>query len=161
MTKGKTKAKSKSTGKAKAQAKAKKNRGRMVKKGNLHILTKSRPRKDEERENRIIMEIVVDAYNETERAMGWYCYLEDKLSFPFTGKCIATRAISPLQKGNKVEVEEMAPSEECEHEMFVNIDWEGDTLAVPLSQLKPINADEETQEAIEDWHYWVRMGYGF
>ena len=29
-------------------------------------------RRDPEREQRIIMEIVVDAYGEDERAMGWY-----------------------------------------------------------------------------------------
>jgi hypothetical protein len=55
----------------------------------------------------------------------------------------------------------MAPEDECEHEMFVNVEWGEDTLAVPLSQLKPIDADEETKEAIEDWHYWVKMGYEF
>jgi hypothetical protein len=38
---------------------------------------------DESREYRIEMEIVVDAYGEEERAMGWYCYLQDKLTFPF------------------------------------------------------------------------------
>jgi len=42
-----------------------------------------KPKRDETREERISMEIVVDAYNEQERAMGWYCYLEDTLSFPF------------------------------------------------------------------------------
>jgi len=31
---------------------------------------------DPEREKRIDMEIVVDAYNQQERAMGWYYYLE-------------------------------------------------------------------------------------
>ena len=29
------------------------------------------------------MEVVVDAYNESERAMGWYCYLEERLKCPF------------------------------------------------------------------------------
>jgi hypothetical protein len=159
MSKGKIKAKS--INKPKLKTKATKDGLKIVKKGNLHILTKSRPRKDKEIEERIIMEIVVDAYNEAERAMGWYCYLEDKLNFPFTARCIEARALSPLRKGNKVEVIEMAPEEECEHEMFVNIEWEEDTLAVPLSQLKAIEGDEETVEAIGDWHYWKRMGYGF
>ena len=134
---------------------------RMIKKGNLHTLTKNRPRKDEQREHRITMEAVVDAYDEIERAMGWYYYLEGKLSFPFTARCIDTRAISPLRKGQKVEVVDMAPEEECEHEMFVTIEWEEEELAVPLSQIKPIDVDEETREAIEDWHYWVKMGYEF
>ena len=35
------------------------------------------------REHRIEMEIVVDAYGPEERAMGWYCYLEEKLAVPF------------------------------------------------------------------------------
>ena len=29
---------------------------------------------------------------------------------------------------------------------------------VPLSQLEAIDADEPTQEAIGDWHYWVAQG---
>jgi hypothetical protein len=33
-----------------------------------------KPKRDEAREERISMEIVVDAYNEVERAMGWYYY---------------------------------------------------------------------------------------
>jgi hypothetical protein len=32
--------------------------------------------------HRINMEMVVDAYNEEERAMGWYYYLEDRLHLP-------------------------------------------------------------------------------
>ena len=38
---------------------------------------------DRDRESRIEMEAVVDAYDEVERAMGWYYYLEDRLNFPF------------------------------------------------------------------------------
>ena len=41
-----------------------------------------KPKHDETREERISMEIVVDAHGEEERAMVWYCYLEDSLSFP-------------------------------------------------------------------------------
>ena len=122
---------------------------------------KQRPQRDDERENRIVMEIVVDAYDETERAMGWYYYLESTLTFPFIARCIARRAISPLQVGDEVDVTAMAPEEECEHEMFVMIPWERDGLAVPLSQLRVVHGDDKTREAAEDWHYWVRMGYCF
>lgn len=56
----------------------------------------------------------------------------------------------------------MAPEEECENEMFVTIRWKKGGLAVPLSQLVAINSTgEETKQAIDDWHYWVRMGYKF
>ena len=113
-----------------------------------------------ERENRIEMEIIVDAYGPEEQAMAWYYYLQEKLHFPFTATCVAERATSPLRKGDEVEVLRMAPEEECQHEMFVMMRWERRGLAVPLSQLKPIaETDEDTRESIEDWHYWVNQGY--
>jgi hypothetical protein len=117
--------------------------------------------RDAEREERIIMEIVVDAYGPEEQAMGWYYYLQDIMQFPFTATCISKRRISPLKEGATVEVVVMAPEDECEQEMFVEIDWEGDTLAVPLIQLEATEADAETQQAIADWHHWVNQGYEF
>ncbi len=118
--------------------------------------------RDEEREERISMEIVVDAYGPEEQAMGWYYYLEDQLQFPFRARCIAERASSPLQISDEVEVVDMAPADECEHEMFVTIPWKQRTLAVPLSQLEAApHVDEQTRQAIEDWHYWVNRGYEF
>jgi hypothetical protein len=107
------------------------------------------------------MEIIVDCYGEIERAMGWYCYLQDKLTFPFLARCIARRVASPLKVGDEVEVLGMAPDEECEHEMFVVVRWEGEGLAVPLSQLEVIRASDETEEAVEDWLYWTNKGYRF
>jgi Calcium binding len=32
---------------------------------------------------------------------------------------------------------------------------------VPLAQLEVVEASEETRQAVEDWHYWVAMGYCF
>ncbi len=55
----------------------------------------------------------------------------------------------------------MPPEEECEHEMFVVVRWEREGLAIPLSQLEVIDADDETREAVEDWLYWTRKGYQF
>jgi hypothetical protein len=119
-----------------------------------------RPR-DDEREERIQMEIVVDAYGPEEQALGWYAYLDDALQFPFLARCVAERATSPLQIGDEVEVVGMPPEEICEHEMFVQTPWERRTLAVPLAQLAALHADERTRQAIEDWQYWVERGYQF
>ena len=121
----------------------------------------SRAQTDEAREHRIHMEIIVDCYGEIERAMGWYCYLQDKLTFPFLARCIAKRATSPLKVEDEVEVLGMAPDEECEREMFVVVCWEREGLAVPLSQLEVIHADDETEEAACDWLYWTNKGYRF
>jgi hypothetical protein len=111
------------------------------------------------REQRIQMEIIVDAYGPEEQAAGWYNYLADTLHFPFQARCVAERAISPLRVGDEVEILDMASEEECRHEMFVTTRWDHNrTLAVPLAQLTGIAADAETQEAIEDWRYWVGSG---
>lgn len=52
------------------------------------------PRKDEVRERRITMEIVVDAYTEDECVAGWHCYLEENLEFAFTARCVSESPLS-------------------------------------------------------------------
>lgn len=101
---------------------------------------KTKPKQNKAIDKRITMEIIVDAYGPEEQAMGWYSYLQEKLQFPFTAVCIEKRAISPLHHRDEVDVIGMAPEEECEREMFVTVSWERDGLAVPLSQLTPINS---------------------
>jgi len=119
----------------------------------------TRPDKDEEREERIQMEIIVDAYGPEEQAMGWFNYLADTMQFPFKARCRVSRATSPLEPGEEVTVLAMASDEVSEHEMFVTIKWRRRQLAVPLMQLEGLQVDEETQQAIEDWHYWMDRGY--
>jgi len=116
-----------------------------------------RPKRDPAREDRIHNEAIVDAGPE-EQAMSWYYYLEGKITFPFWAKCVAANAVSPLRKGETVEVLRMAGEDACEHDMLVQIRWQARRMAVPLSQLEVIGADESTQEAIGDWHYWVGQG---
>jgi hypothetical protein len=120
------------------------------------------PQKNKDREERIDMEIVVDAYDESERHSGWSCYLGDHLQFPFEAKCIKARSVSPLKKGEQVTVLKMLEDESDNlSEMTVKIRWQGRTMGVPLAQLVGIDVDEETEEAIADWHYWTEQGYCF
>ena len=46
-------------------------------------------------------------------------------------------------------------------EMFVLVGFAGRKLGVPLVQLDPVKPDKTTREAMEDWRYWVAMGYVF
>ena len=117
-----------------------------------------KPKKDPIREDRIHNEAVVDAYGAEERAMGWYYYLDNQLQFPFPARCIAANIVSPLSKGETVEVLRMAPEESSSVDMLVLIRWQGRKLAVPLSQLAAIDVDQSTADAIGDWHYWVAQG---
>ena len=94
--------------------------------------------------------------------MGWYYYVEGKVTYPFHAKCIKTREISPLEVGEKVKVVEQASEDECMREIFVKILWQKRKLAVPLAQLMPSQkSDAETLEAVADWHYWIDRGYEF
>jgi len=47
------------------------------------------------------------------------------------------------------------------HGLTPLVPWEKRTLAVPLAQLEPIQADQATKQAVGDWHYWVEQGYEF
>ena len=53
--------------------------------------------------------------------MSWYYYLEGKITFPFQARCVAAKAVSPLRKGEAVEVLRMAAEGACEHDMLVPI----------------------------------------
>jgi hypothetical protein len=66
-----------------------------------------------------------------------------------------------LSEGDSATVLRMAAEEECEREMFVSVRWRRRVLAVPLAQLSAPRADDDTQQAIADWHYWVARGYEF
>jgi hypothetical protein len=115
---------------------------------------------EEERNNRderISMEAIVDAYDEEEQMLGWHAYLEQKIQFPFTARCIKESITAPLKVGDEVKVVRMAPDLKCLHDMLVIIKWKKLQFGVPLSQLEGVKVDEETQEAIEDWHYWVHQ----
>ena len=59
---------------------------------------------DAVREERILMEDVVDAYGTEERAMGWYYYLADKILFPFVAECFVIDKRSPLVSGERVTI---------------------------------------------------------
>jgi len=66
-------------------------------------------KKDPIREDRIHNQAIVDAYGPEEQAMSWYYYLDERIRFPFQAKCIAYKVVSPLLKGDTVEVRRMAP----------------------------------------------------
>jgi hypothetical protein len=69
------------------------------------------------------------------------------------------RPTSPLGVGDVVEVRGLPAEEACEYEMFVNIAWQKQLLAVPLIQLTGLAVDEATEQTIQDWHTWVDRGY--
>jgi hypothetical protein len=120
-----------------------------------------RPREESDREHRIAEEVIVDAYDSVERAMSWYYYLEGKLRMPFVASCMVKRQSSPLKVGERVNIVGMASEDECMSEVLVVVTRSKAKLAVPLGQLRCDSGDEQTCQAVEDWHYWLARGYAF
>ena len=106
------------------------------------------------------MEIVVDAYDEMERAMGWYYYLEDRLNFPFPA-----RWLTGSGNDEEVRVEGMPSEDDCLEDMLVDVAYQEDGIedvfTLSLREIQPLTEDVATQEAIADWHYWLARGYEF
>ncbi|MBE9200148.1 MULTISPECIES: calcium-binding protein [unclassified Nodularia (in: cyanobacteria)] len=121
--------------------------------------------RDENREHRIETEIIVDAENQEDRAMGWYNYLDDTLNVPFMAKLTKKSGKTSAVEEKKVEVMGMAPDDECLKDMYVEVVYphgqDEDLFSVKLSDLVAINTDSDTKEAIADWHYWLARGYKF
>ena len=110
---------------------------------------------DDDREQRISSQIIVDAYNSDEERMGWYCYLEDNMGMPFVA----------VWNEQTIEVVAMSSEEDCEQEMRVDVRYSEenrqDIFSVSLSEITPVDTDEATREAVDDWKYWVERGYEF
>lgn len=115
----------------------------------------TRAEKDEVREERIEMRIIVDAYTRDEQAYGWHAYLDDMMEFPFEARCISEREESPLKEGESVRVIGMSSAEPTLSQQYVTVEWMDRELGIPLQQLEPIDVNDETKQAVEDWRYWL------
>lgn len=109
------------------------------------------------RDRRISEQILVDTYSDEEVSMSWRCYLEDTIESPFTAVCIKKLAISPLKKGEIIKVLGIAPEDKYIADIFVITEWQKHKFGVPLVQLKPVKANTETKQAIEDWRYYMDL----
>lgn len=111
---------------------------------------------DPERENRIAEEVLVDTYDIYEEMAAWEAYLEDSISFPFLAHW------GDPDSGEEVEVLGFDNNNECDTNIFVKVRYQNgedvDELSVLLVEILPIEVDEESQQAIEDWCYWVDKG---
>ena len=113
---------------------------------------------DEVREDRIIKEVLTDTYEEVERAINWYYYLEDRLQFPFTAYWLTANGNS-----ERVKVVGMLSEIKCLEDILVEIAYYPlgieDVITVPLREIQPLIEDSATKEAVADWHYWLARGY--
>jgi hypothetical protein len=109
---------------------------------------------DEARDRRIRREILTDAYTADEQAISWCYYLEREMTVPFQARCIEERTVSPLREDETVRVVGITDEVVSNSGIFVIVEWMDREFGVPLSQLAVLDADSNTREAVDDWHYW-------
>ncbi|MDM8566965.1 calcium-binding protein [Candidatus Halobeggiatoa sp. HSG11] len=112
---------------------------------------------------RIDYEIIVDCYDEHEQGMGWITYLEENMEFPFKARIIEKSRVSALKVDDIIKVIGIDIDVEPEHFHHAEVEVEKDDRQyfVPLSNIKGIDADEETEQAINDWHFWKKEYFKF
>lgn len=120
-------------------------------------MSKSKIKIDKARDQRIAEQILVDTYSDEEAVMAWRCYLEDMVKCPFVAICEKKLFVSPLEKGETVEVLKISPEDRIITDVFAIIKWQGHKLGVPLAQLKPIKAGLKTKQAVEDFKYYLKF----
>ena len=111
--------------------------------------------KDEEREHRILYEVIVDAYDDEEQAMGWYYYMAENLAFPIKAK------VEMPMRGGKLEVKdinivEIDPKSEEGRAIRLGI-VEGKSERVQYlspEHIVSLKTSDENLEIINDWLYW-------
>ncbi len=103
-------------------------------------------------------EILVDTYNDEEVASAWYSYMEDYMSFPFMAECLFENAFSPFKVDENIEVIGLGEIESCDHKIHVKVSFCDRKFDIPLLDLKPIDATDETLIAVRCWYHWLANG---
>ena len=94
-----------------------------------------RTERDEERDERIEMEIIVDTYSLEEQVMGWHAYLDDTLDSLLEARCRTEREESPLKQGETVRVVGMPSTDPTLRQQFVTIERKKGSLVCHSSNL--------------------------
>lgn len=111
--------------------------------------------KDEERENRILDEIIVDAYGEAEQLMGWFYYFQDNLEFPIKAT-VKFRLRGGGGEIKKVKIVEVDPKSENGRALRLGI-VEGKSERIQYispEEIASLDTSDENLQIINDWLYW-------
>jgi len=109
---------------------------------------------------RIDYKILADCYDEYEQGQGWTLYLVDNITCPFTAEYTGNSKLS-ITPNTLITVLELLNSEYDSEEDFecfmAMVEAEiGDVIyEIPLADLKVVAADTKTEQAVEDWKYFI------
>jgi hypothetical protein len=111
--------------------------------------------KDAERDHRIHYEIIVDAYDEYEQAMGWYYYMADNFAFPINAK-VKLRLRGDKTEEKAVQIVEVDPKSETSLTLRLGItEGKNDRVQyISPEDIISVKTSEENLEILNDWLYW-------
>ncbi len=110
---------------------------------------------DDACEHRINYEIIVDAYDDHEVAMGWYIHMNDNLEFPMQAKVkLRLRGVKTEEKA--VQIVEIDPKSETSLTLRLGMTkGKSDRVQyISPEDIVCIQTTEGNLEILNDWLYW-------
>ena len=99
-------------------------------------------------------EITVDCYDKEEANMGWYYYMAESLEFPFRANVTLKKRDGTTETHIVDVVSDATDADRFGGEAFyVHIDYKGLLMKVEVRDLQPIDASENTLQALAVWRY--------
>jgi hypothetical protein len=109
---------------------------------------------DEAREHRIDYEVIVDCYDDYEVNMGWYCYFEEGLKFPFDATVqLALRGGKTEEKAVKI-VELKSGNEDRPLKLGIVEGTSERVQYISPEAIISVKTTDENLEVLNDWLYW-------
>jgi len=110
----------------------------------------------------IMMEIVVDAKDDDDVAMGWFYYMQDELEFPFEAE-MESKNRRDETTVIQVDVLDLSSSNQnnTSPEVILEVSEKGSerVMDVRISKLQNIKGEESTENAVAIWKYWEAGKY--
>lgn len=114
---------------------------------------------------KIDMEVIVDCYDDEEISSGWEAYMDDALVFPFKAR-IVNPVSCEIPVGEVVIVTDMIGFFDISGSVLwlkdsvdvikkMEVQWNNKEYNVDIDDLKPLNNDIQTLEAIKNWNFWI------
>jgi len=105
---------------------------------------------------RIDYEIIVDCYDEIEINMGWFCFFEETLTFPFKATALLKK-LDGSPENKEVKITGLASDEEGFTGQDFNLEMEIGEYLYPIaySKLSNIKGSDENLEAFQIWNFWI------
>ena len=119
---------------------------------------------DKYRSNQIEDKIIVDCYDDEEISSGWECYMEERLGESFSAKIIGENLDIPVGevvtvKDNLHQFDEIGTiiwKKDCADTIdYLEVQWNNKEFDIDINNLKALDSNNETLEAIKNWNYWI------